>query len=297
MLFYLDNWESAGPDPSRKRTQGLNENYGRELMELHTLGVDGGYTQKDVTEVARCFTGWTIREPRLGGGFEFNAKLHDTGEKHVLGVAIPAGGGMNDGLKVIDILAHSPATAHFVAKSLAVRFVSDNPPDDLVRWMAKRFLETDGDLRETMRAMIYSPEFWNPENFRAKVKSPLELVASAVRAVNGDVDYANALAGLMNQMGEPLYRKLEPTGYSNRGSDWLNSAGLLARMNFTIALTRGKIPGINVDSAQFTASAPEIERAILMSDPSPDTQAAIDATQLGPAIAGLTLGSPDFQRR
>jgi uncharacterized protein (DUF1800 family) len=297
MLFFLDNWESAGPDPNRKRTQGLNENYGRELMELHTLGVDGGYTQKDVTEVARCFTGWTIREPRFGGGFEFNLKLHDNGEKHVLGVTIPPGGGMNDGLKVIDLLAHSPATAHFIAKSLAIRFVSDNPPDELVRWMAKRFLETDGDLRETMRAMIYSPEFWNPENFRAKVKSPLELVASAVRAVNGDLDYGFALVGMMNQLGEPLYRKVEPTGYSNRGADWMNSASLLARMNFAIALAHGKIPGVNVDAAQFAGSAPDIERAILMTDASPDTEAAIDVTQPGPAIAGLTLGSPDFQRR
>ncbi|MGD1074254.1 MAG: DUF1800 domain-containing protein [Bryobacteraceae bacterium] len=303
MLFYLDNWQSAGPDPSHKRRQGLNENYGRELMELHTLGVDGGYTQKDVTEVARCFTGWTITEPQRGGGFEFNAKLHDNGEKHVLGVTIPAGGGIGDGLRVIDILAHSPATAHFIAKSLAIRFVSDNPPDDLVRWMAKRFLETDGDLRETMRAMIYSPEFWNPENFHAKVKSPLELVASAVRAVNGDIDYGNALVGMMNQLGEPLYRKLEPTGYSNRGTDWMNSASLLARMNFAIALSRSRIPGINVDTARFTGSASDVERGILMMDASPDTQAAIDAAlqpappQPGPAVAGLTLGSPDFQRR
>jgi uncharacterized protein (DUF1800 family) len=297
MLFYLDNWQSAGPDLSHKRKQGLNENYGRELMELHTLGVDGGYTQKDVTEVARCFTGWTIREPRMGGGFEFNPRLHDNGEKHVLGVTIPAGGGMSDGLKVIDMLAHSPGTAHFIAKSLAIRFVSDNPPDELVRWMARRFTETDGDLRETMRAMIYAPEFWNPENFRSKVKSPLELVASALRAVNGDVDYAFALAQIMNQLGEPLYRKLEPTGYSNRGSDWLNSAGLLARMNFAVALTRSRIPGISVDGSQFMGSASDIEHRILMADPSPDTRAAIDASQPGSTIAGLTLGSPDFQRR
>jgi uncharacterized protein (DUF1800 family) len=297
MLFYLDNWESAGADPTHKRKQGLNENYGRELMELHTLGVDGGYTQKDVTEVARCFTGWTIKEPRFGGGFEFNSRLHDIGVKHVLGVTISAGGGMNDGLQVIDILAHSPATAHFIAKSLAIRFVSDNPPDELVRWMAKRFQETDGDLREVMRAMIYSPEFWNPENFHNKVKSPLELVVSAIRAVNGDVDYAQALNGMLNQLGEPLFRKLEPTGYSNRSTDWMNSASLLARMNFAIALARGRIPGVNVDTAQFSGSASDIEHRLLLTDPSTDTQAAIDGSQPGPAIAGLTLGSPDFQRR
>jgi uncharacterized protein (DUF1800 family) len=303
MLFYLDNWQSVGPDarPSSRRSNGLNENYGRELMELHTLGVDGGYTQQDVTEVARCFTGWTIREPRRGGGFEFNERQHDKGEKHVLGVTIPAGGGMGDGLKVIDILAHSPATAHFISKSLAMRFVSDDPPDAMVRWMAKRFLDTDGDLREVMRAMIYSPEFWNPANFRSKVKSPLEMVASAVRAVNGDIDFGNRLSGLMNQMGEPLYRKLEPTGYSNRSSDWMNSASLLARMNFAIALAQGGIPGVKVDTAQFSGAPAEIERRLLLTAASPQAQSAIEAglsgQGAGPAVAGLTLGSPDFQRR
>ncbi len=311
MLFYLDNWQSVGPDtrpnikPAQRRKNGLNENYGRELMELHTLGVDGGYTQKDVTEVARCFTGWTIREPQKGGGFEFNDKQHDKGAKHVLGVTIPAGGGMGDGLKVIDILAHSPATAHFISKSLAIRFVSDNPPDELVNWMAKRFMETDGDLREVMRAMIYSPEFWNPANFRSKVKSPLEMVASAVRAVNGDVDFANNLAGLMNQLGEPLYRKLEPTGYSNRSMDWLNSASLLARMNFAMALAQGKIQGVKVDAAQFAGEPAQIEHKLLLTDASADAQAAIETglaaqkpgAQSGGMVAGLTLGSPDFQRR
>jgi uncharacterized protein (DUF1800 family) len=215
MMFYLDNWQSKANGKGR---QGLNENYGRELMELHTLGVDGGYTQQDVTEVARCFTGWTIREPRQGGDFEFNEKVHDKGEKHVLGVTIPAGGGMGDGLKVLDILARHPATANFISKSLAIRFVSDDPPAALVEKMAATFQKTDGDLREVMRTMLHAPEFWDPANFRAKMKSPLEMVASAVRAVNGDVDFAQNLAGQLNQLGEPLYRKLEPTGYSNRGS-------------------------------------------------------------------------------
>ena len=311
MLFYLDNWQSVGPDtrpnikPAQRRKQGLNENYGRELMELHTLGVDGGYTQHDVTEVARCFTGWTIREPLKGGGFDYNDNQHDKGEKHVLGFTIPAGGGMGDGLKVLDILAHSPATAHFISRSLAIRFVSDNPPEALVNWMAKRFMETDGDLREVMRAMIYSPEFWNPANFRSKVKSPLEMVASAVRAVNGDVDFANNLAGLMNQLGEPLYRKLETTGYSNRSLDWLNSASLLARMNFAMALAQGKIQGVKVDAAQFAGDPAQIEHMLLLTDASADAQAAIQAgltgqkpgAQTGGMVAGLTLGSPDFQRR
>jgi uncharacterized protein (DUF1800 family) len=306
MLFYLDNWQSRGVDPkaNARNRQGLNENYGRELMELHTLGVDGGYTQQDVTEVARCFTGWTIREPRLGGGFEFNEKIHDKGEKHVLGVTIPAGGGMGDGLKVLDILAERPSTAHFISKSLAIRFVSDTPPEDLVGKMAKTYLKTDGDLLEVMRTMIHAPEFWDPANFRSKLKSPLEMVASAVRAVNGDIDFAQALTGQLNQLGEPLYRKLEPTGYSNLGAEWTNSASLLARMNFGIALARGKIGGVKVDPAQFAVmvDATRIERNILLTDPSPAARDAIQTglsqqQDLGALAAGLTLGSPDFQRR
>src|SRR5205807_1315138 len=207
MLFYLDNFLSADPraqqriameramrqqmrygrfgrpwpprppvnpqQAGKKNERGLNENYGRELMELHTLGVDGGYTQKDVTEVARCFTGWTILQPQRGGDFLFNARMHDQGEKHVLGVTIPAGGGINDGLKVLDMLAHHPSTASFIARSLAIRFVSDNPPEPLVARMAGTFTSTEGDLREVMRTMITSPEFWDPGVFRGKVKSPL----------------------------------------------------------------------------------------------------------------------------
>ncbi len=321
MLFYLDNWQSVGPDagvnrngvnrnranPNPRRRQGLNENYGRELMELHTLGVDGGYTQTDVTEVARCFTGWTIRQPQQGGGFWFNERLHDKGEKHVLGITISAGGGMDDGMKVLDILAHHPATAHFIARSLAIRFVSDDPPAPLVEKMAGAFLSSDGDLREVMRTMVNAPEFWSPDNFRSKVKSPLEMVVSAVRAVNGDVEMAMSMAGVMNQLGEPLYRKQEPTGYSNRGGDWMNSASLLARMNFANSLAQGKLAGIKVDAAQFLGEPQQIERNILLMDASPDAQAAIQAglaveqpeqqTPPGPLVAGLTLGSPDFQRR
>lgn len=306
MLFFLDNWQSRATDPKAfgGNREGLNENYGRELMELHTLGVDGGYTQQDVTEVARCFTGWTIREPNRGGGFEFNEKIHDKGEKHVLGVTIPAGGGMNDGLRVLDILARHPATAHFISKSLAIRFVADDPPETLVRKMANTFEKTDGDLLEVMRAMLAAPEFWNPANFRSKVKSPLEMVASAVRAVNGDIDFAQGLAAQLNQLGEPPYRKLEPTGYSNRGADWLNSASLLARMNFGVALALGKVPGVKVDASQFALviDPSAIERNILMTDASPAARDAIETgldrqRQLGAMVAGLTLGSPDFQRR
>jgi len=310
MLFYLDNWQSAAPDmvrpfaPPKQRKTGLNENYGRELMELHTLGVDGGYTQQDVTEVARCFTGWTIRQPQQGGGFFFNPRMHDRGEKHVLGVTIPAGGGMEDGLKVLDILAKHPSTARFISKSLAIRFVSDNPPDELIDRMAATFTKTGGDLREVMRTMLNSDEFWAASNFRSKLKSPLEMVVSAVRAVNGDVDNAQQMANLMNTLGEPLYLKIEPTGYTNRGADWLNSASLLARMNFANTLAQGKIGGVKVDLTQFSGNAAEIEHNILLTDASAASQSAIEAgiaesnqPTAGPRIAGLTLGSPDFQRR
>jgi uncharacterized protein (DUF1800 family) len=239
----------------------LNENYGRELLELHTLGVDGGYTQKDVTEVARCFTGWTIDQPQRGGRFVFNPRLHDNGEKVVLGVEIPAGGGIQDGEKVLDILAHRPATAHFISKKLAMRFVADDPPATLVDRMARTFLKTDGDLREVMKTMLDSKEFWSAGAYRSKMKSPLEMVASAVRAVAGDVDFAFALANQVAQLGEPLYRKQEPTGYSNSSKQWANSAGLLARMNFALQLADNRVPGVKADTS----------------------------------VTGVELGSPEFQ--
>jgi uncharacterized protein (DUF1800 family) len=269
MLFYLDNWQSAGPNAPSARgkkaaTRGLNENYGRELLELHTLGVDGGYTQKDVTEAARCFTGWTILQPERGGGFTFNARLHDDGEKTVLRVTIPAGGGQTDGEKVLDIVAHSPATAHFISKKLAMRFVADEPPAALVDRMAETFRKTDGDLRAVMQTMLQSKEFWSEGAYLAKLKSPLEFVASAVRAVQGQIDYASPLAEQVGQLGEPLYRKQEPTGYSNSGREWLNSGGLIARMNFAVQLGDDKMPGVKVDPTQS---------------------------------AGIGLGSPDFQKR
>ncbi len=274
MLFYLDNWQSVGPHGPQARgprvRRGLNENYGRELLELHTLGVDGGYTQKDVTEVARCFTGWTINQPQRGGGFTFNARQHDSGEKVVLGVTIAAGGGMEDGEKVLDILARHPSTALFIARKLAQRFVADDPPAALVRRMAEAFRKTDGDLRAVMQAMVAAREFWSVGAYRSKVKSPLEMVASAVRALNGDVDYAMPLANQVAQLGQPLYRKVEPTGYSNSGKDWMSSAGLLARMNFALQLAGNKVPGVKVEAGP----------AARTDDP----------------LAGVPLGSPEFQK-
>jgi uncharacterized protein (DUF1800 family) len=312
MLFYLDNFQSVGADAAvnarSKKKRGLNENYGRELMELHTLGVDGGYTQKDVTEVARCFTGWTIRAPRDGGGFYFNDRMHDKGQKVVLGVVIPAGGGIEDGEKVLDILAHHPSTAHFISKELAQRFVADNPPAELVNRMAATFLKTDGNIREVMRTMLASPEFWSQGAYRAKVKTPFEMVASAARALNADIDNAFVLANQVGQLGEPLYRKQEPTGYSNINSEWVSSAALLGRMNFALNLAQNHIPGVKVDASKLPADPVEVARRLLSRDASAPTRATMEKAlqeqnekgpqQQTPALlAGLVLGSPDFQRR
>jgi uncharacterized protein (DUF1800 family) len=314
MLFYLDNWQSVDPQAAEQirqrrgsqggRRRGLNENYARELLELHTLGVDGGYTQQDVIEVARCFTGWTIREPRRGGGFEFNERLHDQGEKAVLGVKIPAGGGMEDGLKVLDLLANHPSTARFVSTQLAQRFVADHPPPALIEKMAKTFRASGGDLREVLQTMLAAGEFWSEGAYQAKMKSPLEMVTSAVRALDADVTSALTLAFQVGQLGQPLYRKEEPTGYPNTGQDWVSSAALLGRMNFASALAANRVPGVHVDAARL-ATPESLPRTLLLANPSEQTRAAIakalaDNASGGdqPAlIAGLTLGSPEFQRR
>ena len=307
MLFYLDNFQSVSPDvdaaSKRKVKRGLNENYGRELMELHTLGVNGGYTQHDVTEVARCFTGWTILEPRKGGGFFYNDKLHDKGEKVVLGHVIPAGGGMNDGEQVLDILATHPSTAHFISRELAQRFVADDPPDTLVEKMAQTFLSTGGDIREVMKTMLNSKEFWSQGAYRAKVKTPFEMVASSVRALDATVTDAWALANQVGNLGEPLYRKQEPTGYSNLNSEWVNSAALINRMNFALQLAKNGFAGVKVDTRRFGSNPEAVAKTLMYRSASPQTRAAInkalsDQKQKTPAVvAGLVIGSPDFQRR
>jgi len=308
MLFYLDNFQSVRPDldannKNRKVKRGLNENYGRELMELHTLGVNGGYTQQDVTEVARCFTGWTIEDARHGGGFSYNDKWHDKGEKIVLGQAIPEGGGMDDGEKVLDILAHHPSTARFISRELAQRFVADNPPPALVERMAQTFLATDGDIREVMKTMLNSKEFWSEGAYRAKVKTPFEMVVSSVRALAANVTDAWTLANQVSNLGEPLYRKLEPTGYSNLNADWVNSSALLARMNFALQLAGNHVQGAKVDASRFGKDPSEAAKLLLYRNASPQTRAAIqkaleEKKQNTPAlVAGLVIGSPDFQRR
>ena len=317
MLFYLDNWESVAPQSQTaakgKQVRGLNENYARELMELHTLGVDGGYTQKDVTEVARCFTGWTIRAPRQGGGFFFNEKVHDKGAKVVLGVTIPAGGGKEDGEKVLDILANHPSTARFISRKLAERFIADDPPPELVERMAKTFRETHGDIRAVLHTAFTSKEFFSQGAYRAKIKSPFEMIVSAVRATGADVDFAFPLGNRLNQLGEPLYRKLEPTGYSNLGAEWLNSSSLLTRMNFALDLAQNHVQGSKVDTSAFDTDVAGVARRILFREISPETRTAIEkmlaeqqeknkdkkpnAVARPGLIAGLVLGSPDFQRR
>ena len=248
----------------QQQKRGINENYARELMELHTLGVDGGYTQKDVQEVARCFTGWTILAPRgappalmdspmaeRAGTFIFNPRQHDNGEKLVLGHKIPAGGGMNDGLMVLDILAHHPATAKFIATKLCRKFVMDNPTPELVARVANAFTKSDGDIRETLRAIFASPEFNAPENFRAKIKTPFELAVSAVRALGGDTNGGPQLHQWIARMGEPLYQYQPPTGYPDTAEQWVNTGALLERINFALALAGNRIPGTRVDLARF----------------------------------------------
>ena len=275
MLFYLDNWMSVDPNgphpqfrppamiggrrgamflPMPQRPQGpnaprgLNENYARELMELHTLGVDGGYTQKDVTEVARAFTGWTMPGPRQGNGFTFNPRLHDPGEKVVLGYVIKAGGGQSDGEQVLDILAKHPSTATFISTKLVRRFVSDTPPPGLVARVAARFRDTNGDLREVTRAILTSPEFLSPDSFNTKVKTPLEFVASAVRATSADVQDPLPLVRNLQQLGMPLYQCQPPTGYKDTADAWVNTGALVSRMNFATRLAGNKLPGTTVTS-------------------------------------------------
>jgi uncharacterized protein (DUF1800 family) len=284
-----------------QRKRGLNENYARELMELHTLGVDGGYTQEDIINVARCFTGWTIDQPRLGGQFVFNPRMHDPGEKKVLGVKIPAGGGMEDGEKVLDIVARHPSTARFISTKLAQRFVSDQPPASLVSAMAATFQKTDGDIRAVLKTMFKSKEFWAEQNYKAKIKSPLEMVVSAVRATDAEVTFAAPLAQQIATLGQPLYQKQEPTGYKTTGAEWVNSAALLGRMNFALALTGNKLPGVRVNPDRLDGDARSIARELLFAEPTAQTQQAIEkglAEKKDAAmLAALVIGAPEFQRR
>jgi uncharacterized protein (DUF1800 family) len=274
--------------------RGLNENYGRELMELHTLGVDGGYTQKDVTEVARAFTGWTIQNPRLGGGFVFNPSIHDRGQKVVLGHVIKAGGRQDDGEQVLDILARHPSTAHFLATKLARRFVSDTPSPALVDRVAARFRDTDGDLREVMRTLLTSPEFLSADAYRAKVKTPLEFVVSAVRATGADVQDATPLVRAMQQLGMPLYMCQPPTGYKDTADAWVNTGALVNRMNFALQLAANPQRWVARNEA---LSYDRLVETVLNDDISQTTRDTIAKATTAEQRTALTLGSPEFQRR
>ena len=264
MLVYLDNFRSVGPDsiqamrirraeerkPDAKFPQqasaGLNENYGRELMELHTLGVNGGYTQTDVTQVAKVFTGWGIDRPAQGGEYAFEENRHEPGSKIVLGRKIKESG-EREGLEVLHMLATSPATAHFISFKLAVRFVSDTPPDALVDRMAASFLKSNGDIKTVLRTMFHSPEFWSTDALRAKVKTPEEFVVSALRASGANVDNPQALVTALDKLGMPLYGMQTPNGYSWMQQGWVSTGALVSRMNFALVLTANRLPGVRVD--------------------------------------------------
>ena len=307
---------------AKKNVRGLNENYGRELMELHTLGVDGGYTQKDVTEVARCFTGWTIDKPRQNPEFKFDERLHDPDPKFVLGKKIHAGG-MKDGEEVIDLLVHDASTARFISTKLARRFVSDTPPEELVQRMTKTFRSSDGDIRDVLKTMIYSPEFWSREAYRSKIKTPFELVVSTARGLGADVDTAMPLVQWTGRIGETLYQCQPPTGYSDKSEAWVNTGALLNRLNFSLALAGNKVRGSRSDVGSLLGAESEgdakaaLNRAVqvfLGGQTAATTvetlekqlenpqivQAKLDdpvrRVDLG-VVAGLVLGAPEFQRR
>ena len=312
----------ARPEQQQRRRRGINENYARELMELHTLGVDGGYTQKDVQEVARCFTGWTIQSPRgyrnaaLGeaddraGQFRFNPRLHDDGEKVVLGHKIPAGGGVRDGLMVLEILARHPSTAKFIATKLARRFVSDDPSPALVGRAAAAFTRSDGDIRETLRALLASPEFNSAESYRAKIKTPFELAASALRTLGAEVEVRPALVQWVARMGEPLYGYQAPTGYPDEASYWVNTGALLERLNFSLALVSNRIPGARVDLARFVGEEATSSRAVdqkavverfldvaLQGDVSPRSREVLMKQLTAQADAPITTAPDDEETR
>lgn len=269
----------------QKRKAGINENYAREIMELHTLGVEGGYTQKDVQEVARCLTGWTVDRPRQTAGFVFRSFMHDNGEKTVLGHTIPAGGGIKDGEMVIDILAHQPSTAKFISTKLVRRFVTDTPPQSLVDRVTAVYTKTDGDIREMLRTIFTSPEFNSRDAYRAKIKSPFELAASAIRALGADVSAPLQTVQFIAKMGEPLYLYQAPTGYPDRADQWVNTGSLLERLNFGLALTTNKLRGAAFDVKRATGGIDMSDRqrvmeqaivSLLNGDISPQTRTVLD---------------------
>ncbi|HVV07448.1 MAG TPA: DUF1800 domain-containing protein [Puia sp.] len=335
MLYYLDNFSSSGPmDEMRpmarvaRKAQGLNENYARELMELHTMGVDGGYTQQDVTQAARVLTGWTVRE----SGYLFTPRRHDRGEKTVLGKHFGPNGGEEEGLQLLDMLAHYPSTAHFICRKIAIRFVNDDPPAALVDRMARTFTDKNGDIRQVLLTMVYSPEFWSSRAIREKTKSPFELAIGAVRSLHARIAQPMQLYNWITRMGEKMYCYQAPTGFPDKGQYWINTGSLLSRMNFGLALATGRIPGLSFDLAALNDNhEPESSQAALvtyshlimperdldptikrltpmLNDPNlpekvsaADGEKDMDSNKADAAslsqVVGVIIGSPEFQRR
>jgi len=331
MLFYLDNFSSAAPGGDGGR--GLNENYAREVMELHTLGVDGGYTQHDVMEAARVLTGWTVYPlrnngnkygARMGpftdeqlarrgfvheGDFLFNANRHDNGEKIILGRHFGLNGGYQEGVDLLEMLAHHTSTAHFICRKIAVRFVSDDPPQSLVDKMAKTFLDKGGNIRQVLITMVTAPEFWAAPAIRAKIKSPFELAISTVRSLHASIDHPFALYSWVNRMGEKLYSYQAPTGFPDKGQYWINTGALLNRMNFGLAIAAGRVPGVKINLVALNNNRePESAQAALLTYgqimmPGCDLDETVK--RLTPmlndpdlaSVVGAIIGSPEYQRR
>jgi uncharacterized protein (DUF1800 family) len=325
MLMYLDNWQSIGPDsqaagnsgkqnPQVKqalKVRGLNENYARELMELHTLGVrcevsEGhpvsalekdcgrGYTQQDVTQVAKALTGWTIDRPYRDGMFQFEGRRHEPGSKTVLGTTIPESGEL-EGMQVLHMLVNSPATARFISTKLAVRFVSDTPPPALVDRMAKAFVTSGGDIKTVLRTMFNSPEFWSPEVYRAKLKTPEEFVVSAVRASDADVTNAVPLTQALAKLGMPFYEMQTPNGYSWTAAAWLNTGDLVNRMNFSLTLSGDRIPGVRTDWTRLLDQGAGLELAALEANVSGGDGDSVEALK-EKKLEMLLLGQPVSDR-
>ena len=349
MLYYLDNYVSVSDSMhltlnawqtlakaktakdsariranGRKRRGGLNENYGRELMELHTLGVDGGYSQTDVINVARALTGWTLQAPREGGGFQFNANAHDAETKTILGHTFPAGRGVEDGEEALDLLARHPSTAKFIATKLVRHFVSDSAPPSLVAKAAAEFTRSDGDIRRVMAVIVSSPEFYARAAVRAKVKTPYELVASTYRAMGGVPDSAARSVNLTQQLGQQLYGHLTPEGWPDEALAWMNTGSMLARINFGTSVGAGRVVGIKpipwalaagLTGLPLNEEINVLAKTLLNGEMTSDTHQVLVSgsnplaaragmeqakTASGPTVGeliGLTIAAPEFQRR
>ncbi len=369
MLFYLDNWQSAAdsgrprleqPRLAAARNRGLNENYGRELLELHTLGVDGGYSQQDVINVARALTGWTFLPARpqqqqiqqaMGGAapgrlgragrqraaqriaerlpevgeFYFNPGVHDAGEKVVLGTRLRAGRGVEDGEDVLDLVARHPATARHIATKLARRFVSDEPPEELIDQAAATFTRTNGDIREVLRTIITSDAFFSDASFRAKVKTPFEVVVSALRALDAAPDPTPRTAQIVATLGQPIYGRQTPDGWPDVASEWMGTGAILNRINFGLMVGANRVPGARATdwpgaatlvSADRAAQVDGVIAAFLGGRVSPETRAILidgrnplagdkpleNERPIPPLtglaqVVGLAIGSPEFQRK